>query len=265
MPLCGADVLITRPVGQGRALARRVRANGGRSVLLPGVSLQAMSATSAADVRMALNDELVIFTSPAAVRFAARLTPLRLHAKVAAVGAGTARMLARHGVAHVIVPDTAQNSEGLLAHAALGEMRGCTVAVIGAPGGRGTLQQVLRQRGAHVRDLHVYRRVPARLSRRHRDALRELHDDAYILLSSAQTLACLQAALHGDDWQRVVAAHAVVSSERIAEAARQAGFDRVSVAASALDADLLACVVELHASDIATAQAPCWRNASEPG
>lgn len=248
MPLAGACVLITRPVGQGRALARQVQALGGRPLLLPGVSLHAAPGATVAGLQAALNDDLVIFTSPAAVRFAARLAPLRSRSRIAAVGASTARMLARHGLAEVIVPDTTQNSEGLLAHAALGEMHGRTVAVIGAPGGRGTLQRVLRQRGACVREVHVYQREPARLGRRHREALHALRGHGYLLLSSAQTLACLHAALQGDDWQRVVATHAVVSSERIGEAARQAGFKRVSVAASALDAALLARVSELHAT-----------------
>lgn len=247
-PLAGAHVLITRPVGQGRALARQVRTWGGQPVLLPGLSLHVAPAAGAAELQAALEDDLIIFTSPAAVRFAARLAPLRGRARVAAVGAGTARMLARHGITTVIVPDTMQNSEGLLAHAAMEDMHECTVGVIGAPGGRGVLQRVLRERGARVREVHVYQRAPARLGRRHREALRGLRDNDYILLSSAQTLTCLHAALQGDDWQRVLATHAVVSSERIGMAARRAGFERVSVAASALDAALLACTVQLHAA-----------------
>lgn len=248
MPLVHASVLITRPVGQGRTLARQVRAMGGRPVLLPGVSLCAVPEATATDLRAALQDDLIVFTSPAAVRFAARLAPLHGCAGMAAVGVGTARMLARHGVTHVVVPRTTQNSEGLLAHAALDDMRGRKVAVIGAPGGRGTLQQALRQRGARVREVHVYRRVPARLDRRHHEAVRELRGDVYILLSSAETLDCLHAALDDDDWQRIVAARAVVSSERMGAAARQAGFGYVKMAGSALSADLLACAVQWHAA-----------------
>jgi len=247
-PLTDASVLITRPVGQGRTLAQQVRALGGRPVLLPGVSLCAAPETTATDLRAALQGDLVIFTSPAAVRFAARLTPLHGPARMAAVGAGTARMLARHGVTDVVVPRTTQNSEGLLAHAALDDVQGREVAVIGAPGGRGTLQQVLRQRGARVREAHVYRRVPARLDRRHREAIRGLRGDVYMLLSSAETLDCLRAALEDADWQRIVAARAVVSSERMGVAACQAGFKHVKVAGSALGADLLACVMQWHAA-----------------
>lgn len=241
-------MLITRPVGQGRTLARRVRAAGGRPILLPGVALRAEPASVRTDLRMALADDVAIFISPAAVRFAARLMPLRGSARIACVGAGTARVLARHGVDEVIVPSATQDSTGLLAHPALLDVRGRTVAVIGAPGGRGTLQRHLRERGAKLREVRVYRRVPARLDQRHRDALRRMRGDAHVLLSSAETLRCLQAALAGEDWRRLLTARAVVSSERIAAAARRAGFERVSVAGSALGADLLKRAAELNAT-----------------
>ncbi|MBA2079497.1 uroporphyrinogen III synthase, partial [Rhodanobacter sp. PCA2] len=41
--LHGRVVVITRPVGDGAALARRVRAAGGVPLLLPGLSLRGMA------------------------------------------------------------------------------------------------------------------------------------------------------------------------------------------------------------------------------
>ncbi len=243
-----ASVLITRPVGQGRALTRQVRAMGGRPMLLPGVALRPASDVPCDALRAAWDDDLIVFISPAAVRYAARWMPLRGRARVACVGAGTARALARHGVTDVIVPSAEQNSSGLLTHPALKQVRGRKVAVVGAPGGRGVLQHTLRERGAAVRDVHVYQRVPARLDRRHREMVRRRGGRRYILLSSVETLRCLHTTLAGADWQNVCTAHAVVSSERVAAAARAAGFKRVSVADSALAESLLARVAELDAS-----------------
>jgi uroporphyrinogen-III synthase len=40
--LAGASVVITRPVGNGAALGRRVSALGGRPLLLPGLALRAV-------------------------------------------------------------------------------------------------------------------------------------------------------------------------------------------------------------------------------
>ncbi|MEO8748753.1 MAG: uroporphyrinogen-III synthase, partial [Rhodanobacter sp.] len=222
-------------------LMRGVRAAGGLPVLLPGMALRGAPDSAAArkELLAALGDEFVLFTSPAAVRFAARLAPLRTRAEVLAVGQGTARALRRHSISVSPVPSR-QDSEGLLQHAALAAVRGRRVALVGAPGGRGLLRRELLARGADVREVHVYRRVPARLDRRHFDALLHLPQSACVLLSSAEALHNLQDQLPEAALARWLATTAVVSSERLAAAARAAGFARVVCASSALSADLLA-------------------------
>ncbi|NII73548.1 uroporphyrinogen-III synthase [Dyella sp. SG562] len=238
--LAGRAVVITRPAGTAAALARQVRALGGEPLSLPGLSLRgaedARGATAA--LRAALRDEVLVFTSPAAVRFAARLAPLRTRATVLAVGQGTARALRRHGIA-AIAPQR-QDSEGLLDQPALQDLRGRRVALIGAPGGRGLLREQFAARGAQLRELHVYRRVAPRLLRRHVDAVAALPRSARVLLSSAEALDNLRALLPPAAWSRLCAATAIASSERLAAAARAAGFARVRIAASAMAADLLA-------------------------
>lgn len=235
-------VVITRPSGTGSSLAREVRRRGGTPVLLPGLSLHGADRPGeAADaLGAALGDDLLIFTSPAAVRFAARLAPLRTRATVFAVGQGTARALRRHGVKSPLAPASRQDSEGLLEHPLLIEPQGLRVALIGAPGGRGVLRATLAGRGARLREVHVYRRGVPRWQARHLEALEHLPDDARVLLSSAEALDNLQQGLPAHAWAQLCAAVAVASSERLADAARGAGFSRVVMAASALSADLLA-------------------------
>lgn len=237
----GRTVVITRPVGEGRALARRVRAAGGVPLLLPGLSLRAGDCGGAA-WRAALHDELLIFTSPAAVRFAVALAPLRTRAVVLAVGQGTARALGRHGVT-ALVP-ARQDSEGVLDLPAMQVLRGKRVALIGAPGGRGMLREALLARGAALRELHVYQRQAPRLDRRHVDAVLALPRSARVLLSSAEALRNLLDLLPPPAQARLRAAVAVVSSARLAQATRAAGFARIVQADSALAGDLLeaACV-----------------------
>lgn len=239
--LDGRTVVITRPAGTGSPLARRVRRMGGVPLLLPGLSLHAVDQPQAVamDLRAALGDELLIFTSPAAVRFAARLAPLHTRAMVLAVGQGTARALARHGVA-ALAPLVRQDSEGLLEQAALADVKACRVALIGAPGGRGVLRAELLARGAQLREVHVYRRGTPRWQRRQLDAIRQLPTDARVLLSSAEALDNLRQGLPADAFAQLIQAVAIASSERLAEAAHVAGFARVAVAASALSANLLA-------------------------
>jgi uroporphyrinogen-III synthase len=161
---------------------------------------------------------------------------------VLAVGQGTARALRRHGFNDVRAPRR-QDSEGLLALAELRELDGRTVALIGAPGGRGMLRMTLAERGAILREVHVYRRVPARLDRRHVDAVRRLSASASLLLSSAESWQNLAAALPADALSRLCATTAVVSSERLAGMAAAAGFMRIRQAASAVADDLLAAAM----------------------
>lgn len=240
--LHGRTVVITRPAGTGSALARLVRRHGGVPVLLAGLSLRRVEhpVAAAAELRLACGDELLVFTSPAAVRFAAQLAQLRTHATVLAVGQGTARALRRHGVANVLAPGQRQDSEGLLEHPALADLRGRRVALVGAPGGRGVLREQLAGRGARLREVHVYRRGVPRWSSRQLDALARLPREARVLLSSAEALGNLRQGLPAERFARLRESVAVASSERLAEAARQAGFSRVVVASSALSADLLA-------------------------
>lgn len=233
-------VVITRPVGDGVTLARRVRAAGGVPLLLPGLSLRGMAdaAGMRAAMRQAMADELLVFTSPAAVRYAAALAPLRTRATVLAVGRGTAQALRRQGV--LAQAPSRQDSEGLLDLPAARDLRGRRVALVGAPGGRGVLRAQLAARGARLRELQVYRRVPPRLDRRHVEAVLALPRSARVLLSSAEALRNLVDLLPASALARLCAAVAVASSARLAQAAREAGFARVVLADSALAADLLA-------------------------
>lgn len=234
--LCGRVVAITRPAGTATTLARQVRAAGGVPLLLPGLSLRGMASATA--LRAALRDELIVFTSPAAVRFAAALAPLRTRAAVLAVGQGTARALRRHGI-DAQAP-ARQDSEGLLELPAARTLRGKRVALVGAPGGRGVLRAQLVARGARLRELHVYQRVPPRLDRRHIAAVLALPRTARVLLSSAEALQNLADRLPASALARLCATVAVVSSARLAQAARTVGFARIVQAESALARDLLA-------------------------
>lgn len=240
--LRGRVIVITRPAGTATAFARQVRARGGVPLLLPGLALRAADdiRQAAAHLRTALGeDDLLLFTSPAAVRFAAALAPLHTRATVLAVGQGTAATLRRRGLP-ALAPTQRQDSEGLLDLPALRDVRGRKLALIGAPGGRGLLQQQLHDAGARLREVWVYRRSAPRLDRRHVDAVLHLPASARVLLSSAQALGHLHEGLPAAAWRRLCAATAVVSSERLAVAARQAGFKRLRMAASAGAIDMLA-------------------------
>jgi uroporphyrinogen-III synthase len=239
-PLEGATVVVTRPAGTSAALLRQLRGLGAHALSIPGLSLRPC-AHDARAVREAGFEDW-IFTSPAAVRFGAALLParrLRSRMRAYAIGEGTARALARHGIA-ATTPRGRSDSEGLLALSELARVRGRRIALVGAPGGRDLIAPALRRRGAKVDAIHVYRRVPPRLTERHFDALARAPEPIVTLVSSGEALANLVALLPKPGLAKLRAQLLIVSSARLAALAREHRFEEVALARSPAPRDLLA-------------------------
>jgi uroporphyrinogen-III synthase len=242
-PLAGACVVVTRPAGSARALLARLRTLGANAINLPAIALRAAPSSAALERALdaARTAYAVVFVSPAAVRFAFALRPkLKIPRSVAllAVGASTAAALRRRGLAHVRRPER-QDSEGLVALPELARVRGQRVLLIGAAGGRELLAETLRARAARVVPVHVYARTAPPFDARRCAALESASTPLVTLLSSAEALSNLRAGLPLALYAKLAAGELVVSSERLAAAARAALFTNVHVAASALPADLV--------------------------
>jgi len=241
-PLAGRRVVLTRPVGSSRTLARRIAALGGEPLVLPCAALRRLAAPGLAS---ALRADVVLFTSPAAVRFARALAPALAvgpRTRVLVPGAATQRALARAGV-EAEAPEMRSDSEGLLALPALRAVRGRRVAIVGAPGGRGLLERELGTRGARVERVHVYERALPRWQSRHHEQAARIDARTLLLVSSAESLENLQQLLGDVAWRRARRATIVASSVRIARLARGRGFARIVRADSALADELLAAAV----------------------
>ncbi len=212
-------------------------------VRLPGLSLRGLPASSGALPKLADANafDACIFNSPAAVRHAWSAWPslqIASRSAVFAIGAGTSRALARHGI-RALAPDRRNDSEGLLGLPGLAAIDGRHIALIGAPGGRDLIAPALRQRGAIVDEIHVYERAAPRLTRKHFDALAQADDPLITLLSSAEALAHLVTLLPAPLRRRLQRQSLVVSSERLAGIARARGFGNIFRAASAAPSDLV--------------------------
>ena len=234
----GATVVVTRPSGTAASLMRRLRSLGARALSIPGLSLRPLEHDARAVRKAGFEDW--IFTSPAAVRFGKELLParrMRSRIRAYAIGDGTARALASHGIAATIPRDRA-DSEGLLALPELKKVHGRRIALVGAPGGRDLIAPALRRRGAKVEAIHVYRRVAPRLTRRHFDALAHGRDPLITLVSSGEALANLVTLLPPRQLARLRAQILVVSSARLAALAREHAFAEIALARSAAPRDL---------------------------
>ncbi len=234
-----------RPLGQHAPVRRAALAFGAITISLPGLQLRAREDTATRHaLAAALDCERVIFSSPVAVRCAARLQTLATVRKplVLATGRGTAAALRRAGISAVVTPD-AETSEGLLALAELREVAGVSIGLITAPGGRGLLATTLNARGADLRIAEVYTRGPAPLVRRQIEALLTAQGSGAVLLSSAEALANTLAALPPAARSLLLDCHIVAGSERLVDSARSAGFARIVQATGASPRALLEALV----------------------
>lgn len=253
-PACelqGWYVISLRPVGGHAGLRRAASAHGGQLLAISPFRLAGLP-DAGAELTEALAAPVAIFTSPAAVRFAARLRPLHKPqaALWCAVGAGTAAALRRAGVEDLLHPRQRMDSEGLMALEPLQAIAGRTVGVITAPGGRGALLEQLRQRGARVTRVDVYRREPTRIAPHRLTALDALPRRTAILISSAEALEALWKQLNPTRRERLVRALAIVSSARLEELARQKGFGTIRRADSARSQAMISALAEAALSPV---------------
>src|SRR5690606_31611489 len=203
--LAGCYVISLRPVGGHAPVRRAAAAHGARTLALSPWKLARREDRATRDaLRAALAADRVLATSPAAVRAAAALRPLRRRRgqQWFAVGAGTAAALRRAGVDEVVAP-ARMDSEGLLALPGLQGLRG-----------GGHIAPELRRRGARVLRADVYERVPIAPAPRAVAALRALRVPAWLLLSSGEALEHLLGALPGDAVAALRRARVVAASQR---------------------------------------------------
>ncbi|MDO9220629.1 MAG: uroporphyrinogen-III synthase [Thiobacillus sp.] len=235
-------VLVTRPARQAAALAQAIQSAGGSAFVFPALEIEAVPPTALSEplARLAGAD-CVIFISPNAAEYG--MAAIRARdglpgaAQCFAVGPGTARALAGHGVTGAITPD-GQDSEALLALPQLHAVAGKRVVIVRGVGGRTLLADTLRARGATVDYLECYRRV-----RPDADAAALLASwqaggiDA-VTVTSAETLHNLAAMLGDAGWPLLLHTPLFVPHEKIAEAARHFGIAQV-IATAGGDAGLV--------------------------
>jgi uroporphyrinogen-III synthase len=168
-PLAGLRILLTRPAHQAEGLCQRIVAAGGTAVRLPTLEIAPVADAQAAReaLEVGASADWLIFTSTNAVAHALALRPELLvgtPARIAAIGASTARALEAAGRAPDRVPDGDYRSESLLHDPELAALDGKRVVIVRGVGGRALLGDTLRQRGAQVSYAEAYRRQCPALS-----------------------------------------------------------------------------------------------------
>jgi hydroxymethylbilane synthase len=168
----GKRVLVTRAREQAAGLCAELAARGAVPVLLPMISIE--PAGDAVLLDDALRDlarfRWVLFTSANGVEaFVRRANELRIAPrgpKIAAVGSATAEALSRLGLSADFTPaehTAAALADGLCRFDPDG-VSGARILVPRAEEGREEAVALLQERGASVREIVVYRTVPAALT-----------------------------------------------------------------------------------------------------
>jgi len=231
LPLAGIRIAVTRPAGQAAPLAAMITAAGGEALLAPLLEIAPIADDR--ELRRAAAEldayRLAIFISPNALEFslptllAGRGWPSGLIP--AAVGQGTARLLAAHGISGCVAPTERFDSESLLALPPLQTDRvaGQRVLILRGDGGRELLAETLAERGARVDLVSCYRRLPPVAGL---EALRRGLGKgglAAVTLSSSEGLRYLVEALTPEEFAVLSRLPVFVPHRRIAENASRVG------------------------------------------
>ncbi len=237
-PLAGRSVLVTRPRERAAGLIDRLWALGARPVACPVIEIQPLPWAGARD---AGRYDIVVFTSPAAVEHGSDGMDLRGTFEVAGVGPATTAALRERGFGVTVEPVGSNDSEGLLAHAALAPDRvsGRHVLIVRGEGGRGLLGHSLVARGASVDYAEVYRRArPAG------PAPAEAAGCDIITVTSNEGVANLLAMIDRAARTRILGRPLVTVSERGADRAREAGFTGPIAVAGGADSESIVTAAE---------------------
>ena len=237
-PLHGRRVVVTRARAQASGLAKALRNLGAEVVELPAIRIEPTIESD--EAKRAVNRigdyALIVLTSPNGVRLlfdamraAGRDARALAGATVAAIGPGTARALARGGIAADIVPERFV-AESLVESLATVEVSGKRVLVARAADARDVIPEHLAGRGAEVDVVALYETVREEPSP---DAVEAAQAADYVTFTSSSTVRNLTEAL-GERFPkdaRIVSIGPVTS-----EAVRDAGLE-VDVEAQRHDID----------------------------
>lgn len=241
MLLQNLKILVTRPAHQAEHLCTLLQRHGGQVIPLPTIEIVDVEDQRPLQACRLECCDVIIFISTNAVD---KALPILL-AKQAfppsllaiAVGQRTLESLRTWGIP-TLCPAPPFNSEQVLAMPQLQEIKNRQIIIFRGEGGRELLAEALRQRGANVQYINVYRRIqpppPQRISTEHIDI---------ITVSSGEGLQNLFAMLTNQPW--LCHTPFVVMSQRLVEKAHQLGVQApIFVAPIAKDEGLVSAVLQ---------------------
>lgn len=245
--LQGRKVVVTRPAGQELELVQALEQAGAKPLSFPTLAIEPRE-PDVADRQKILDLDryyAVICVSTNAARLGLDLLadfwpqwPVQQH--WFAVGPATGEAMSDWGL-NLTVGQQGSTSETLLDHPLLQDVADQRILIMRGEGGRETMADTLRERGAQVDYLELYRRVKPATDPRPLLALLDQPDSPILTVTSGDGLRNLMA-LAGNRLHRLLQCPLLVISGRLAEFARTQGFATVWQAASPSAADMMAAL-----------------------
>jgi len=226
-------VLVTRPQGQAEVLCNMLEAAGAHAVHLPLMEIIGRKPDAGALVRLVQDKsyDWLIFISGNAVQYGAEAVALLAGDGVkpacAAIGKATAHKLESMGIAVDLLPEEPAGSETLLACAQFENAAGLKCLIIRGEGGRELLADELRNRGATVDYLEVYRREPIAINPQRFIELSRQDRVDIITVTSGENLGHLTRQLPADMRDAWLKKPIIVMGERMKQQALALGYETV--------------------------------------
>ena len=250
-------VLVTRPLHQHASLCSAIEDNGGEAKHFPLFAIEPVNEPILVQqiktkVENLDNYQLIIFISTNAVKYGApwindywQRFPVGVG--VLAMGPSTARKVSIELDCGVVTSDAGASSEDILLLDELADISGSKVAIVRGIGGRELLAESLRQRGAGVDYIEVYRRMPTQKSGEELATVFRQENINIFVVTSGESLARLDRLIK----DTVQLAHTIrsipiiVPSNRVAKDAAQLGYTKVKLALGADDEAIINALQEI--------------------
>ena len=231
--LRGLRVLNTRPLGQSEALSLTIEKAGGVAISCPALTIVPTLFSWVETLPNLDKTDKAIFTSANAVHyFFKALSTAKIiwpaHIKTIAIGKATATRLEHSQIRVDFIPDMA-DSEHLLALAPLQEVIHQNILLVKGEGGREMIAGKLRQNGAWLTVLDVYKRCPPKIDHKEIETLWRNDAVDIILFTSHQAMQHIfnLFGMQAKAW--LCHKPCLVISQRLAEAAADIGCKSILV------------------------------------
>lgn len=236
--LQGARVLVTRPRQQNRNQISLLREQGAEAIEFPLLRIETCTADASL---LGQNWNAWIVTSANAARRLCALEPDTWPEQVFTLGRATNAALGSTGrnLVQVLSAD-GLTSESLLGDARLARVDGKRILICTGQGGRELIEPSLRQRGAIVKRLDLYRRIPE--THDPRDLARCLGRANACIVTSGEGLNHLHANCPPPVRSSLLGWPLVVPSVRVIEIARGLGHRCIEAPHEMSDAALVNCL-----------------------